>query len=306
MIINTLLALVITALILWGVIWFVGRERKEKIRGSLGMQLLSVRLSKKKKKDNAVGQGTSVENWKDELNLSAQLFGILGGLKSPFALEAAVHHVGEQIHFYLAVQRNSVPAISRQVEGLWKDAQVQPIDDYNVFNSGGASQGFYLQQKFSSALPIRTYVEASVDTFAPILSGLSSIKEIGEGAAIQIIGKPAPRDAKKNSSQMIARLRKGEKAEDVLGGLKIELKDITSVVWGKSDAKKEDEKKVIVDEEAVKALESKIAKSLLSVNVRVVASAGVQFETESILEGLSRGFEQFSAPLRQEFKIVKP
>ena len=40
--------------------------------------------------------------------------------------------------------------------------------------------------------------------------------------------------------------------------------------------------------------------------MRVVASAGVQFETESILEGLSRGFEQFSAPLRQEFKIVKP
>lgn len=280
--------------------------RRKKLGQSLNLKLLSIRLPQKQTK-NFSGESGSVSNWKDEINLSAQLFGILAGLKSPFCFEAAVHHIGEEINFYAAVPRESIEFVSRQIEGLWKEAWIAPIDDYNIFNSAGVSQGIYLKQKLPYALPIRTYAEAGVDTFAPILSGLSNIGEVGEGAAIQILAKPAPASAPKTISQIINNLKKGTKFEDALKGLKIELKDFQKILQAdKKEEEEEDKKEKIVDEETVNALESKISNPLLSVNVRVVVSAVSQFQADVILESIAGGFSQFSSPKRNELKIVKP
>jgi hypothetical protein len=198
-----------------------------------------------------------------------------------------------------------VEAVSRQIEGLWKDAQVEPAPDFNIFNPAGASTGIFIQQKLSYALPLRTYVEANVDTFAPILSGLSKINEIGEGMAIQILARPAPSSAKKSISQMISNLKKGKKIDEVLKGAAIGFKDVQKAISPTETKKKEKEEKVI-DEEAIKTLESKIMKPLLAVNLRVLASAPVKYQAEALLESASSSFSQFSAPLRQELKIIKP
>lgn len=273
--------------------------RKKRLSDALNLKLLLIRLPQKNKSEE------QPKDFKDELNFSAQLFGILASLKSPFGFEAGVHHIGEEIHFYAAVPRESIEFVSRQIEGLWKEAQVEPIDDYNIFNPAGVSAGVYLKQKFSYALPIRTYVEADIDTFAPILSGLSKISEAGEGAAIQILVKSAPASAKKSVAQIIENLKKGGKLENVLNGgdFKIGFKDIQKAL---NPEKEEEKKEKIIDEEAIKALESKISKPLLSVNVRVFVSAQNQFQADAILESIVGGFSQFSAPKRQELKIIKP
>ncbi len=276
--------------------------RQKRLTQALNLKLLLIRLSQKQSKDFSV-EGKSSSDWKDEINLSAQLFGILAGLKSPFIFEAAVHHIGEEIHFYAAVPRESVEFISRQIEGLWKEASVEAIDDYNIFNSasGAATSGIYLKQKLSYALPIRVYVEANIDTFAPILSGLSKINEIGEGAAIQLLIKPAASSTKKSILQIIDNLKKGIKLDDALKAGAIKFKDIQKAI----NPEKEKLEKV-VDDESIKALELKISKPLLSVNLRVLVSGVSQYQTDAILESIVGGFSQFSAPRRNEFKIIKP
>lgn len=275
-------------------------------KDAIQLKLLSVVLSKKSQKDFSA-QGGSVSDWKDQINHTAQLYSILAGLKTPFVLEAAVPHVGEEIHFFVGIPRQSVQSISRQIEGLFEDAQVQEADDYNIFNTGGEHAGVYLEQKLSSSLPIRTYVEANIDTFDPILSGLSKINEIGEGAAIQIMVRPALDDEKKNIGRLISNLKQGHKRDDVLKGAKIELKDFHKAltVGGEKDSSTGSEPRV-VDEDAVKALEAKISKPLLHVNFRIIASAANSFQANSVLDGISHGVSQFAAPLRQEFKISKP
>src|SRR3989344_2618587 len=159
-----------------GILFFIFYKniRKIKLSQALNLKLLLVRLPRKVKEEE------KPQDFKDEINFSAQLFGILSNLKSPFGLEVAVHHIGEEIHFYVAVPKESVDFVSRQIEGLWKEANIGIVDDYNIFNSAGISQGIYLKQKFSYALPIRTYIEANIDTFATILSGLSKLNEVGE------------------------------------------------------------------------------------------------------------------------------
>ncbi|MFH1347013.1 MAG: type IV secretory system conjugative DNA transfer family protein, partial [Spirochaetota bacterium] len=165
----------------------------------------------------------------------------------------------------------------------------------------GVNSGIYLKQKFSYSLPIRTYAEANMDTFSTILSGLSKINEIGEGAGIQILVKAAPSSAKKTVFSMIERLKKGGKFEDILKGGAINVKDLQKAI---SPENKKEEK--IIDSEAIKALELKISKPLLAVNFRVLVSSPSQYETDAILESISGGFSQFAAPARQEFKIIKP
>lgn len=281
--------------------FFVSRQLKRKrLSQALNLKLLLIRLSQKQPKDFS-SEGKSGSDWKDEINLSAQLFGILAGLKSPFVFEAAVHHIGEEIHFYAAVPRESIEFVSRQIEGLWKEASVEPIDDYNIFNSAAAASGIYLKQKLSYALPIRAYIEANIDTFAPILSGLSKINEIGEGAAIQILVRPAPASAKKSILQIIDSLKKGMKLDDILEAGALKFKDIKKVI----NPEKEKSEKV-VDDESIKALELKISKPLLSVNLRVLVSAASQYQADAILESVVGGFSQFSAPRRNELKIIKP
>ena len=62
----------------------------------------------------------------------------------------------------------------------------------------------------------------------------------------------------------------------------------------------------MVDDEAVKALQIKVAKPLFEVNLRLVASAGSPFQANDILDGLTAGFGQFGSPMRNDFRIVKP
>ncbi len=277
--------------------------RQKRLAQVLNLKLLLIRLRQKQPKDFST-EGGSASEWKDEINLSAQLFGILAGLKSPFVFESAVHYIGEEIHFYAAVPRESIEFVSRQIEGLWKEVSIEPIDDYNIFNSSGVNSGIYLKQKLSYALPIRSYIEANIDTFAPILSGLSKINEIGEGAGIQLLVKPAPASVKKSILKIIYNLKKGIKLEDILSSGAIRFKDIKKAISPENNEKEKSEK--VIDDESIKALELKISKPLLSVNLRIMVSATNQYQADIILESLAGGFSQFDAPRRNEFKIIKP
>lgn len=292
--------LIIGAVVLIIFIVFVFKSSgKTRLVQELNMGLLSVQLPQDSK------DPASQKDFKEEINLSAQLFSILSGLNSPFCLEVAVEHAGSEIAFYVSAPRVQLETVSRQIEGLFKGAQVRPIDDYNVFIPGGAADGVFLKQKFSPALPLRTYIEADIDTFAPILSGLSKISEAGEGAAIQIIAKPASSRAKKEIFQKISALKKGTKLEDVLGGMKIGVKDINKAVFGSGQSEEKTKEEKIIDQEAIKALETKAAKPLLDINFRIVASAMSPFQADVVLDGIASAMSQFSAPQRQELKITK-
>lgn len=88
-------------------------------------------------------------------------------LPPPFALEVAVHQLGKEIHYYLAVPRNLVPAIVKRL-GAYE------VQDYDVCHSRGSHLGFYLKGGPWPQLDLR-----EVD--------FSRINEIGEGAVLQMI-----------------------------------------------------------------------------------------------------------------------
>lgn len=279
---------------------FFKRIRHRYFLDALKLKVLSIRLVQRSEQNEK-------DAWIKEVNLSGQLISILVNLKSQFSFEVAVSYIGEEIVFYVSVPGDSVQFTMRQIQSLWPDAQIEEVDDYNIFNSQGSSFGLFLKQKNNVVLPIRTFEEAQIDTFLPILSNLSKIEALGEGAALQFMIKPAPAFFKKNSLKVLEKLKKGKKFEDAVQVESpfIGFKDIKRAL-NPEDEKKDENEKIIVDEDTIKAIEKKLSKQVFLVNARLVVSAPSQFRAEEILNSFSGSFEQFSAPLRNELKFNKP
>ena len=284
--------------------WGIGRQRKENARRLLSLKPLLIKLPQRNEQKNGQAGG----GFKEEINLTEQLLSALLSNKQVSILEAAVHHVGEEIHFYIVVSESMVSFVSRQVEGLFKDAHIEIAPEYNIFHPNGINAGFYLQQQSHYALKMRTYVETEADTFSPIVSGLSRVNEVGEGIAIQVLVRPVDDSYKKKIFGMINGLRKGKSFKEMTAGIgSVAATEVGKLLESPGEKKKKEEKgPSIVDEESIKELEKKVAKPLLKVNYRVLVSTASQMQTDGLLNGIAGAFTQFESPLKNKFRVVRP
>jgi len=301
MTIYIIIAVFISA-ILGVIIYFVARHLARRfIFKSLGQALFLIKVPRETLKE---GQQPDL---KVEIGRFEQLLAGLAGLKDPFVFEVAVPNVGEEIQFFLSVPKKLSEVAVKQVQGLWNGAAVELVaDDYNIFNNNGVHAAAYLLLKDNYALPVRTYVELGSDSFSSILGGFAKLNGVGEGAALQLVLRPAQSGAKNSIKSCISALKKGESLKKVFGHeFPIGFSDVKEAL---APAKKEEKKKEekVVDEEAVKALSGKVSKPLFSINIRIVASAGSQFQAGDILDSLLVSFNQFGSPTRNEFRAVKP
>ena len=90
-------------------------------------------------------------------------------------------------------------------------------DDFTIFNAHGTAVAAYIAQKEDYALPVKTYAELGIDSFESILGAFVKINELGEGAALQLIMRPAPKDAKRRIQGYVTALKKGEPLKKVFG-----------------------------------------------------------------------------------------
>ncbi|MFH1193197.1 MAG: hypothetical protein V1656_02675 [Candidatus Jorgensenbacteria bacterium] len=240
----------------------------------------------------------------EEVKRSEQLFAALAAMQEPFAFEVAVPYVGQEIHFYAAVPERAGETLLRQVQSLWSDAAVYPVGDYNIFNPAGAVMGGFVKLKERFVLPVRTYEEAGSDTFLSIVGGLTNVNEVGEGAAVQYVVRPAEKKRKKEVLSVLHLLKKGESLSSILKRWTVGVSDVSRAL-SRGEEKKDGMQKEI-DTEAVKVVERKVSKSLFEVNIRILSSAPSEYQASALFEGIAAGFSQFGAPNRNEFRVVKP
>lgn len=132
------LASVIGGGILGALAYFVIRQIKRKaLFRALNQNLYLIKIPR---------EDESQKDFKEEINRFEQLLSNLTSTRQPFVFEVAVPHVGEEIHFYISVPKNSSLAAVKQIQGLWNGAVVEEINnDYNIFNSQGATATAFLK-----------------------------------------------------------------------------------------------------------------------------------------------------------------
>src|SRR3989338_9207837 len=97
------------------------------------------------------------------------------------SLEMAVHHIGEEIHFYVAVPKSYEQIFEKQLHGVFPKAELERVKDYNIFNPNGVSAGAFLKTKENQILPIKTYQRLEVDPLGALTNSLSKLEKEGEG-----------------------------------------------------------------------------------------------------------------------------
>ncbi|PIR44589.1 MAG: hypothetical protein COV10_03745 [Candidatus Vogelbacteria bacterium CG10_big_fil_rev_8_21_14_0_10_51_16] len=287
---------------------YLWKKRKSGVKqDTLNLRLLSIRLPREEDEE---GRGARGEEIVRQIAQSEQLYASLAAVGEPFVFEVAVHHSGEDIHFYCAVPRTHADFFARQVQGVFLEAQVEQVGDYTIFSPDCKAAAAHMHQKENFVLPIRTYRESESDSFGPILSSLSKLAAEGEGAALQMVAFPADSKTKKAILGGIESLRKGDKLKDILDTRLISGKEIAKlgkefIMPGKNKNDDKPKDAPIIDDDAVKALQQKVTKPLFRVNVRLVTAAANKDRAEDLLLSMVSSFSQFSAPQRNSIEYIK-
>jgi hypothetical protein len=300
------LTIFIIVLLIIGVIivlFFDRKRTKGTITRALNMSLFLIKVPLETKED------FSVEEKKNRIGVMEQFLTSITSLREkasfkqifygqPFiALEIAIPFIGSEISFYLAVPRSYETFLEKQIYGFYPKATVERIEDYNIFNPEGFSAGgvFVLEKK--SILPLKTYRDLEVDPLESIANALSKIEEMGEGGTIQIILKPAGKDWNKLGLSIIKKMNQGASFKDALKG-KPPLKP-------KPNEPAVQPKVSPADEEIIKHLQAKAAKTGFQANIRLVFSAKTEPRAEELLSHAAGAFDQFSAPNLNSLKFKK-
>ena len=208
------------------------------------------------------------------------------------SLELGVHHIGEEIYFYMAVPRSYEQTFEKQVNGFFPTAQVERIKDYNIFNPQGVSLGAYLKLKNNSILPFKTYQQLQADPLGGLVTALSKLQKEGEGGAIQILLRPSHQDSVRKLAQKTAKeMQSGFSFSKALSLAKHPPQK------PKAGEQQPERPKAITpfEEEIVKGIQGKASKPLFDANIRLVVSALDEARASQLLNDLSGAFVQFSA-----------
>ncbi len=290
---------------------------KGKIVRAMNMSLFLVALPK------AAADEKNKKPFKELVAVMEQFYASLGNLKEKgwssflygqpiFALEMAVPHIGEEISFYVACPRRLAGVMEKQIHGFFPAADVRPIEDYNIFNPQGVSLGSYLFASRGLSLPFKTYQSLETDPLNEIVNALSKLSVEGEGAAIQLLIRPTKiKRWRKNSLKIAREIQKGKQYN--LSRIQVD-KNWLAVLFDFlsdstfSSAKKETPAQgppsvTPLNNEVIKALETKANKVAYETNINLIVSAKMPEQAGQLLLQLETAFAQFNG---LNLNILKP
>lgn len=259
-----------------------------------------------------------------------QFFSSLAGIKehkffkkllfgNPFLVfEISVKQNSEEICFYVACPRYISQLIEKQILGFWPEAHIQPVLDYNIFNSNGVSVGSIAQLDKSPVFPLKLIQGFTNDPLSAITSAFTKLSQEQEGAALQILVRPSRKSLKKIAVKTIDLIQKGTAGEAAImmaqskTGMTGVLKEVSNVILpGDLQNKKKLEQNTNKPEVSplmqnqITAIVQKISEPLFDVNLRILASAPNQTRALEILSQIQNSFDQFSSPILNKIKFRK-
>lgn len=310
-----LLLILLIVLIVIAVAAFVlvgGMRTRGQVERALNMSLFLIRVPR----EAPVAGGGQQRPEKELISISEQLLAGFSNIHSkgwnkfiygePYvALEMAVHHIGEETHFYVAAPKSNEDIIEKQIYGLYPTAEVTKTKDYNIFNPQGATTGAYLNYNNYGILPIKTYQKMETDPIGGILTAMSKLQAEGEGAALQVLIRPSHADSQKSLAVKVSReMQSGYQFKEAMQRVQHPPKKNQQP---ETNNQKPEPPRVVTpaDDEIIKAISGKASKQSFDVNVRLMASAVSDIRAQQILQDFEGSFVQFSSPDMNSLKANK-
>ena len=215
------------------------------------------------------------------------------------------------VKFYAAVPVSMTSVVEQAIVSAYPSAQVEEVTEHNIFSPIGKISGTIggeLELKEDSAKPVATYQEIKRDGLQSIFNAFANLTK-EDGAAIQILIRPADKDWVKHALKVADDIRDHKKptsSTKVAGSF---LKDLAMALWKAPEPKegsKDDDKKPLtaIEQANIEAIEAKTRHPAFESLIRVVASSNTASRSQSILNNIVASFALFDAPGKNGFKFA--
>lgn len=216
--------------------------------------------------------------------------------------------IGSQglVYFYAAVPLSLLEVVKQAIVSAYPAARLEEVAEHNVFSPVGKVSGTLggeLTLKEPYAYPIATYQDLKRDTMQALLNALATLDK-EDGAAIQILLRPANPSWRKTASNLAASKRKGHSglsfggfAKDVAGAF---------VKPPEHGDKGEDKKPELsnLEQSTLDAIDEKTRHPGYEVAIRLVVSSNVSQRADALLKNIVASFHLYDAPGRNGFEYT--
>ncbi len=210
------------------------------------------------------------------------------------------------IHYYVVVPLVLIDVVKQAVVAAYPAARLEEHEEHNVFSPIGKVTGTIggeLTLKKDFSFPIATYQDSKRDAMQAILNALSTLEK-DDGAAIQILLRPANENWTKVAISKAAKIRK-DKGKKNTAGL-ASMKELGEALWkppASKEAKPEDKQLSSLEQTTVDAIEDKTRHPGYEVLIRVIASSNTAARSQAVLKNLVAVFSLFDSPTKNGFKF---
>jgi len=258
--------------------------------------------------------------WKEEIGAMEQLLASFAQLrdrkmswktilygKPTITLEIANPANDEEILFYVSVPRRFQSSLEKQVHSYFPDSMIEKIEDYTIFSPGSYTAMGIVKLAKSGSLPIKTYEMMDNDPLNEITNAFSKLAEKGEGASIQIVLQDPGKLWRSKGKKIAHEMQQGKQLKNAQGGFIHGAMEEVGKGLGPKPSEQPQSEKIIQltpeEQELVKSIETKTAKTGFKANIRLVASAQTQERAEEILSHMENAFSQFENPGVNHFNV---
>jgi hypothetical protein len=209
------------------------------------------------------------------------------------------------VHYFAAVPIALVGVVEQAVVTAYPGARLEEVEDHNIFNPQGrltGTVGGELVLRHEAAYPIALIEQMERDPMEAMINSLYKL-QLGDGAAIQFMLRPANPKWSQRSIKLVAKKRHSRE-----GGLGFGVADIakgavkTSEEWREKAKTFEPSK---LEEQMMQGIEDKTRHPAYEVLVRVLVSSPSYDRSELVLRNLITSFALFEAPGSNGFQFIE-
>lgn len=209
------------------------------------------------------------------------------------------------IHYYVVVPMVLIDVVRQAIAAAYPSARLEEVEEHNIFSKVGKISGTIggeLTLKKEYSYPIATFQETKRDAMRALLNALAATSR-EDGAAIQILVRPAPEGWTKRGVKKADEIRKNKGKK----GSSLAFKDVAEALWKApeaKDVKPEDKQLSSIEQATVEAIEDKTRYPGYEVLIRVITSSNTATRSQVVLKNIVAAFALFDAPNRNGFKFT--
>ena len=212
------------------------------------------------------------------------------------------------IKYYAIVPAVLTETVKQAVQSAYPTARLEEKREENIFEGGGginAIAGAELTLNKEYYLPIATYEDTQRDAQLALLNALGNVQK-GEGAAVQILFRPAQNNWSDKAKQHIEDIQKGKKTTKTVGaGIGTIALDILRAPFEVPGEHEKTEQTIItnIKQEEIAAVTNKMRFPAFETLIRIIASSTSAPRSEAIMGGIASSFSEFNAPELNGFEV---